>query len=131
MGDRVPSTSSCSVSTGDPPCGDQSSRASIANRSLDDQQKEHGKAGASTLYSRDKYLSCFQPENAIRRKYLAVCTSAGGIYKKLNEIDVSKVTSDAALFLAIKELYQEGGKFRGRRPAFWKPVNVEFVQVRV
>ena len=64
-----------------------------------------------------------------RPKYFAVCTPAGGMYKALNEIDMSRIKSDAGLFLAVKNIYQNGRGFKSRWRMFLKPVSVEFVQV--
>ncbi|KAF2178921.1 hypothetical protein K469DRAFT_597856 [Zopfia rhizophila CBS 207.26] len=63
-----------------------------------------------------------------QRKYFAICISAGGIYKVLTEIDVSSLKSDAGLFLAVKEIYQNSRKSKIRWRMFLEPVNIEFVQ---
>lgn len=56
-------------------------------------------------------------------------TPAGGMYKALNEIDMSRIKSDAGLFLVVKNIYQNGTGFKSRWRMFLKPVSVEFVQV--
>ncbi|KAF1948353.1 hypothetical protein CC80DRAFT_431768 [Byssothecium circinans] len=63
-----------------------------------------------------------------RPRFLALCVNIGGIYKTLAEIDMTRITSDAALFLEMKKEYL---KKRGRRSRFEfliKPKTVEFVQ---
>lgn len=70
-----------------------------------------------------------QNERDPRPKYFAVCIPAGGMYKALNEIDMSRIKSDAGLFLAVKNIYQNGRGFKARWSMFLKPVSVEFVQV--
>jgi hypothetical protein len=47
-------------------------------------------------------------------RYFAVCIPAGGIYKALNEIDMSTIKSDAGLFSAIQKYTERAeGKLDG------------------
>ncbi|KAF2630918.1 hypothetical protein BU25DRAFT_387197 [Macroventuria anomochaeta] len=66
--------------------------------------------------------------NGIYSRHLAVCISSGGIYKRLTEIDVSTVRSDAELFSELKNVYQSVRKLRLHLAMFLKPVSVEFIQ---
>jgi len=62
-------------------------------------------------------------------RHLAVCIPTGGMYKCLTEIDMSKITSDAELFRALKSVYHGSRKSKAKWRMFLKPVSVEFVQV--
>ncbi|KAH7355924.1 hypothetical protein BKA66DRAFT_474440 [Pyrenochaeta sp. MPI-SDFR-AT-0127] len=64
-------------------------------------------------------------------RYLAICTSTGGIYKILTEIDVSNMKSDAELFAAVKTVYQSSRKSKMHLSMLFRPVSVEFIQFTV
>jgi hypothetical protein len=74
-------------------------------------------------------LTTSESEISDSSKYLAICTTLGGVYKSLTEIDVSGMKSDNELFLAIRDVYTRLRKSRIYRSILFKPVGVEFVRV--
>ncbi|KAK1751287.1 hypothetical protein QBC47DRAFT_434159 [Echria macrotheca] len=61
-------------------------------------------------------------------KFLALCINAGGRYKKLAELDVSAIHSDAEAFLHMKKAYHQYRGLRSRLTLLLRPVSIEFVQ---
>ena len=69
-------------------------------------------------------------QTSLQPKYFAVCVPTGGIYKILNEIDVSEIKADANLFLGVEQIYQSSRRFKTRwKRILLRPVNIEFIQV--
>ena len=65
----------------------------------------------------------------LHAKYLALCVNTGGMYKKLAEIDTSRIKSDSEVFSQMKKAYLEHRGLRSRLSFLIKPVTVEFVRV--
>ncbi|KAH0499692.1 hypothetical protein TgHK011_006867 [Trichoderma gracile] len=61
-------------------------------------------------------------------KFLAICVNTGGMYKKLAELDTSRVKSDSEAFSLMKQAYLEHRGLRSRLSLLLKPVTVEFVR---
>ena len=78
-----------------------------------------GQAVENTMSSQD----CNNP------KYLAICVTAGGIYKTLHELDVSGIKSDSALFFAVKNVYEKARKSGFLWRLLFRPLDIEFIQV--
>jgi hypothetical protein len=68
-------------------------------------------------------------DKAKTQKYLALCINVGGIYKTLSEIDMTDITSDAKLFLKMKEEYQSKRWKRFNFNWLVKPATVEYIEV--
>ncbi|PTB65094.1 p53-like transcription factor [Trichoderma citrinoviride] len=64
----------------------------------------------------------------LHAKYLALCVNTGGMYKKLAEIDTSRIKSDSEVFHQMKKAYLEHRGLRSRLSFLVKPVTVEFVR---
>jgi hypothetical protein len=64
-------------------------------------------------------------------RHLALCVNTGGIYKTLAEINTTSISSDARLFLMMKEEYLKKRGLRSRFKFLIKPMTIEFVQVSV
>ncbi|KAL7802087.1 p53-like transcription factor [Trichoderma aethiopicum] len=64
----------------------------------------------------------------LNSKFLALCVNAGGMYKKLAELDTSHIKSDSEAFSELKRLYFEHRGLRSRLSLLIKPVTVEFVR---
>jgi hypothetical protein len=92
--------------------------------------------GTSPLNSTKQVIETASSANApqagdTRPRYLALCVNIGGIYKTLAEINTTSITSDARLFLGLKEEYLKKRGLRSRFRFLVKPTTVEFVQVSV
>ncbi|KAF1994374.1 hypothetical protein P154DRAFT_585859 [Amniculicola lignicola CBS 123094] len=64
-------------------------------------------------------------------RYLAICTSSGGIYKTLSELDISPLKSDSELFLAVADIYRKSSTAHSLWKLLLRPVSVEFIHLTV
>lgn len=65
----------------------------------------------------------------MKPRYLAICMSAGGMYKQLSEIDVSGFMSYTELFAAVKNLYRNIRCSNFIRRTLFRPVSIDYIQV--
>jgi hypothetical protein len=68
-------------------------------------------------------------DTAAASSYLALCINTTGLYKVCAEITVSKVASDAQLFLEMKRKYLEKRGRWTRYNLLVRPMTIEFIQV--
>lgn len=64
----------------------------------------------------------------LHSRFLALCVNTGGMYKKLAELDTTRIKSDSEAFSLMKQAYLEHRGLRSRLSLLIKPVTVEFVR---